>query len=66
MLTGNRVGATSIVFALALPAAVGVAGLGVEVSDWYMTQRAMQHAADAAVLAAAANGGSSYGAEARR
>jgi Flp pilus assembly protein TadG len=65
MLIGNRVGATSIMFALALPAAVGVAGLGVEVSDWYMTQRAMQNAADAAVLAAAANGGSSYGSEAQ-
>lgn len=65
MLIGNRVGATSILFALALPAAVGVAGLGVEVSDWYMTQRAMQNAADAAVLAASANGGSSYGAEAQ-
>jgi Flp pilus assembly protein TadG len=52
-------------FALALPAAVGVAGLGVEASDWYLTQRAMQNAADAAVLAAAANGGSSYASEAR-
>ena len=62
---GDRSGASVIIFAVALPAAVGVTGLGVEVSNWYPTQRGMQNAADAAVLAASANGGASYGAEAQ-
>ena len=62
---GDRSGASVIIFAVALPAAVGVTGLGVEVSNWYLTQRGMQNAADAAVLAASANGGASYGAEAQ-
>jgi hypothetical protein len=41
-----------------------VFGLGFEVSNWYLKTRAMQNAADAAVIAAAADGGSNYDVEA--
>jgi Flp pilus assembly protein TadG len=44
---------------------VGALGIGFEVSNWYMITRGMQNAADAAVLAAATNGGPNYGVEAR-
>jgi Flp pilus assembly protein TadG len=44
---------------------VGAMGLGFEVSNWYMTKRAMQNAADAAVIAASTNGGSNYDVEAK-
>src|SRR5436190_3807571 len=43
----------------------GALGLGFEISNWYLTKRAMQNAADAAVIAAATNGGSNYDAEAK-
>jgi Flp pilus assembly protein TadG len=43
---------------------VGCLGLGFEISNWYLTKRAMQNAADAAVIAAAANGSSTYNSEA--
>ena len=49
----NRRGSTAILFALSMPMLIGGLGLGFEVSNWYMTQRGMQNAADAAVLAAA-------------
>jgi Flp pilus assembly protein TadG len=49
----NRRGSTAILFALSMPVLIGGLGLGFEVSNWYMTQRGMQNAADAAVLAAA-------------
>jgi hypothetical protein len=52
-------------FALAMPMTIGAMGLGFEVVNWYMSQRAMQNAADAAVLAAASNAGANYDAEAR-
>ena len=43
---------------------VGALGVGFEVSNWYLTLRGMQNAADAAVIAAATNGGSNYDVEA--
>ena len=46
-------GAAMVVFALAVPALVGFAGLGVETGLWYLTKRQAQTAADAAALAAA-------------
>ena len=49
----NRRGSTAILFALSMPMLIGGLGLGFEVSNWYLTQRGMQNAADAAVLAAA-------------
>ena len=63
--THDRNGSIAVMTALALPALIGVTGLGVEVSYWYLTQRSMQNAADSAAVAAATNGTASYGAEAR-
>ena len=54
-----------IIVALCLPALVGAMGLSAEVSYWYLRQRAMQNAADAAAIAAATNGTSGYAAEAK-
>jgi hypothetical protein len=56
----DRRGSTSILFALAMPMLVGGLGIGFEVSNWYLAQRGMQNAADAAVLAAASNGGANF------
>jgi len=44
---------------------VGALGLGFEASNWYLTTRSMQNAADAAVIAAATNAGSNYDVEAK-
>jgi hypothetical protein len=48
-----------------LPVLVGTFGLGFEVSNWYLTNRAMQNAADAAAIAAATNASSNYNVEAK-
>src|SRR5260370_26990552 len=61
----NQSGAAMIIVALCLPAGVGAMGLSAEVSYWYLRQRAMQNAADAAAIAAATNGTSGYAAEAK-
>jgi Flp pilus assembly protein TadG len=65
IFAANQSGATMILVALCLPALVGAMGLSAEVSYWYLRQRAMQNAADAAVIAAATNGSSGYAAEAK-
>ena len=57
-------GTVAILMGILLVPLVGAIGLGFEVSNWYRVTRAMQNAADAAVVAAATNGGSTYGAEA--
>ena len=49
-------GAVSPIFALMLVPLIGGLGMGAEVSNWYLTQRAMQNAADVAAIAAATNG----------
>jgi len=59
----NQRGSTAILFALSMPMLIGGLGLGFEVSNWYLAQRGMQNAADAAVMAAAANGGANYDVE---
>jgi Flp pilus assembly protein TadG len=61
----DQSGAAMIIVALCLPALVGAMGLSAEVSYWYLRQRAMQNAADAAAIAAAINGSSNYAAEAK-
>lgn len=57
-------GAVAIIMGLLLVPLVGAIGIGIEVSNWYLTTRAMQNAADTAVIAAATNGGPTYGTEA--
>lgn len=58
-------GVSAILFALSAPALIGAMGLAAEVSYWYSDNRAMQHAADSAAIAAATNGGASSAAEAQ-
>ncbi|MGH6935112.1 MAG: pilus assembly protein TadG-related protein, partial [Methylocella sp.] len=62
---GERSGVVAVLVALAMPVLVGTMGLAAEASYWYARQRGMQNAADAAVIAAATNGGSGYAAEAK-
>ena len=54
-----------VLVALAMPVLVGTMGLAAETSYWYVHQRGMQNAADAAAIAAATNAGSGYAAEAQ-
>ena len=56
-------GSTAMVFALAMPMLIGGLGVGFEISNWYLVQRGMQNAADAAVLAAASNAGANFNVE---
>jgi hypothetical protein len=64
-LTHDRRGSAAILFALSMPILIGGLGLGFEVSNWYLIQRGMQNAADAAALAASSNAGSNYDVEAK-
>ena len=43
----------AVLVALAMPVLVGTMGLAAEASYWYVHQRGMQNAADAAAIAAA-------------
>jgi Flp pilus assembly protein TadG len=52
----RETGAVSPVFALMLVPLVGGLGMAAEATNWYMTHRAMQNAADGAAVAAATNG----------
>src|SRR6267154_3870496 len=58
-------GTVSIIMGLLIVPLVATLGIGFEVSNWYMTTRGMQNAADAAAVAAATNGGSNYDVEAK-
>jgi Flp pilus assembly protein TadG len=66
---GDRSGVVVILVALAMPVLAGTMGLAAETSYWYMHQRSMQNAADAAAIAAATagtvNGSSAYQPEAK-
>ena len=61
---GDGAGVSAVLFALISPILIGSMGLAAEVSYWRLHQRMMQNAADAAAIAAATNGGSTYAAEA--
>jgi Flp pilus assembly protein TadG len=58
-------GNIAVVTALISPVFIATMGVGAEGAYWYTLQRGMQNAADTAVIAAAANGTSSYAAEAQ-
>jgi Flp pilus assembly protein TadG len=47
----------AVLSALMVLPLTGAMGLAVEVSDWFLTSRAMQNAADSAAISAATNGG---------
>jgi Flp pilus assembly protein TadG len=51
---GSSAGAVAAMTALVLPVLLGFTSLGVEVGHWYLGQREMQGAADAAAISAAA------------
>lgn len=61
----ERSGVVAVLVALAMPVLAGTMGLAAEASYWYVRQRGMQNAADAAAIAAATNAGSGYAAEAQ-
>jgi hypothetical protein len=61
----DRRGNVAIIAAAALPVLLGSLGLGAEVGSWYAGKRALQNAADSAVIAAATNAGERYASEAR-
>ena len=63
-LRADKRGTVALLMGLLLVPLVGALGVGFEVSNWYLTLRGMQNAADAAVIAAATNGGSNYDVEA--
>src|SRR5438445_2195813 len=52
-LGADRGGATAVLLALSLSSVIGIAGLGTEVANWYMSKRTIQGAADAAAYTAA-------------
>jgi Flp pilus assembly protein TadG len=58
-------GNIAVISALISPVFIATMGVGAEGAYWYTLQRGMQNAADTAVIAAAANGTSSYAAEAQ-
>jgi hypothetical protein len=64
-LRSDRRGNVTILAGLLIVPLVGAMGVGFEITNWYMTKRAMQNAADAAVIAASTNGGSNYATEAK-
>src|SRR6266567_117712 len=64
-LRKDQRGTVSVIMGLLIVPLVGALGIGFEVSNWYMTGRFMQNAADAAALAAATNGGANYDVEAK-
>src|SRR5882724_6111590 len=64
-LCADEGGAVSVTMGVLMVPLVGALGLGFEVSNWYLATRSMQNAADAAVIAAATNGGSNYDVEAK-
>ncbi len=64
-LRADQRGNVAMMMGLLMVPVIGAMGVGFEVSNWYLTKRAMQNAADAAVIAAADNGGSNYDVEAK-
>jgi len=64
-LRADQRGAVSVMMGVVMVPLIGALAIGFEVSNWYMTTRGMQNAADAATLAAATNGGSNYAVEAK-
>jgi Flp pilus assembly protein TadG len=56
----NRRANVAVMFGLALPVLLGGLGLGMESAYWYVDQRGMQNASDAAALAAASDATSNY------
>src|SRR5437870_2657782 len=52
-LGADRAGTAAVILAVSLSSVIGIAGLGTEAANWYMSKRTMQGAADAAAYTAA-------------
>ena len=63
-LSADQRGGVAIMMGLLFPVLLAGLGFGFEISNWYLKTRAMQNAADAAVIAAASNGEDNYNLEA--
>ena len=63
-LRSDQRGGVAIMMGLLFPVVLAGLGLGFEISNWYLRSRAMQNAADAAVMAAASNGEDNFNVEA--
>jgi len=61
----ERRGTVATMFAFLTPVLMGSLALGFETSNWYVTKRNQQNAADAAAIAASTNAGTNYAAEAK-
>jgi Putative Flp pilus-assembly TadE/G-like len=64
-LLADERGAISVIMGVLMIPLVGALAIGFEVSNWYMTTRDMQNAADASAMAAATNAKSNYDIEAK-
>jgi Flp pilus assembly protein TadG len=64
-LAHDRRGNIAAMVALMAVPLVATLGIATETSGWFLVQRAMQNAADSAVLAAATSGGTTYAGEAQ-
>ena len=64
-IRADQRGAVSVLMGFLMIPLVGALGIGFEVSNWYLTTRGMQNAADTAAIAAATNGGANYAVEAK-
>jgi hypothetical protein len=65
LICSDESGAVAFIFALTATVIIAGLGLGIDVGVWHRTDRALQNAADAAAIAAARNGTSSYQSEAK-
>jgi len=63
-LPADQRGGVAIMMGFLFPVLLAGFGLGFEISNWYLRSRAMQNAADAAVMAAASNGEDNFNVEA--
>jgi Flp pilus assembly protein TadG len=63
-LRADQRGTVAVIMAFVLPILIAGFGLGFEITNWYLSTRSMQNAADAAAIAAATNGSSNYNTEA--
>jgi Flp pilus assembly protein TadG len=61
----DQSGAIAVLMALGLTVLIGIVGLAIDVGLWYKTNRGLQNAADAAVIAAALDGTDAYASQAK-
>src|SRR5260370_36260956 len=65
LICPDESGAVAFIFALTATVVIAGLGLGIDVGVWHRTDRNLQNGADAAAVAAARNGTSSYQSEAK-